>query len=262
MIGPHRLGEVASGVFVATSRRCITTTTVVVDGANALLVDPSWTPPELDALAGDLAALGLRVTTGFSTHSHHDHMLWHPDFGDAPRWTSPRALEFAYQYHDELVEALGDDWPAELADVFDDLAALDGAIIPSAFGDDGSSEPIRLLTHNGHSPGHTALWLEERGVFIAGDMLSDVELPLPFSPDDLPGYLEALDLLAPYVLAASLLIPGHGHVTDNPAARLDADRRYLDDVLAGRDAADPRRANQDMEASHQRIVQLAREMRR
>jgi len=257
----RRLEEVAPGVFVATSRRAVTTTTVVIDGGNALLVDPCWTPTELDALAGDLIALGLRVTTGFSTHSHHDHMLWHPNFGDAPRWTSPRALEFAHQYHEELVEGLGDDWPSELADVFDGLVALDDEIIPSAFGDTGSSEPIRLLTHNGHSPGHTALWLEERGVFVAGDMLSDVELPLPFSPDDLPSYLEALDVLAPCVLAASLLIPGHGHVTGDPATRLDADRRYLDDVITRLDSPDPRRANRDMEESHQRTVQLAREMR-
>jgi glyoxylase-like metal-dependent hydrolase (beta-lactamase superfamily II) len=260
MSGPRRLGEVAPGVFVATSSRCTTTTTVITDGDRALLVDPCWTPTELDELAGELSALGLRVATGFSTHAHHDHMLWHPDFGDGPRWTSPAAFDFAHRYHDELVEALGDDWPEELADVFDGLAALDDETVPAAFGDNGSAEPIRLLTHDGHSPGHTALWLEDRGVFVAGDMLSDLELPLPFSPDDLPGYLQALDLLAPYVLAAGTLIPGHGHVTDNPIERLDADRRYLDEVIAGRDAPDPRRANRDMEESHQRIVHLAREM--
>ena len=261
MIGPRRLGEVAPGVFVATSALCTTTTTVVVDRDRAMLVDPCWTPTELDDLAADLVALGLRVTSGFSTHAHHDHMLWHPDFGDAPRWTSPPALAFARTYHDELVAALGDDWPVELADVFDGLAALDGDIVPAAFGADGRAESIRLLTHDGHSPGHTALWLEERGVFIAGDMLSDLELPLPFSPDDLPSYLRALDLLAPHVIAARLLIPGHGHLTDDPVGRLDADRRYLDDVIAGRDPADDRRRFQGMEDNHQRIVRMAREMR-
>jgi glyoxylase-like metal-dependent hydrolase (beta-lactamase superfamily II) len=252
---------VADGVFVATSSKYTTTTTVVVAGDKALLVDPCWTPTELEDLACDLAELQLSVTTGFSTHAHHDHMLWHPTFGDAPRWMSPDALNDAGVHHERLVEQLGADWPAELADVFDGIVALEGDTVRAPFGSDGRAETIRLLTHNGHAPGHTGLWLEERGVFIAGDMLSDVELPLPFAPDDLPGYLEALDVLAPAVLAAELLVPGHGHVTHDARQRLDADRSYLDGVIAGREVDDPRRANADMEQAHQRIVGLAREMR-
>jgi len=42
-------------------------------------------------------------------------------------------------------------------------------------------------------PGHTALSLPPLRVLIAGDMLSDVELPLPFYLDDLPAYIDALD---------------------------------------------------------------------
>jgi glyoxylase-like metal-dependent hydrolase (beta-lactamase superfamily II) len=257
----RRLEPVADGVFVATSSLYTTTSTVVVAGNKALLVDPCWTPTELEDLADDLAELQLDVATGFSTHAHFDHMLWHPKFGNAPRWMSPDALDDSRVHHDRLVEQLGAAWPAELADVFDGIVALEGDAVCAPFGNDGRAETIRLLTHNGHAPGHTGLWLEERGVFIAGDMLSDVELPLPFLPDDLRGYLDALDVLAPAVLAAEVLVPGHGHVTFDPRQRLDADRGYLDDVIAGRDADDPRRANVDMEEAHQRIVGLAREMR-
>jgi glyoxylase-like metal-dependent hydrolase (beta-lactamase superfamily II) len=257
----RRLEQVADGVFVATSSLYTTTTTVVVAGNKAMLVDPCWTPSELEDLAADLAAMQLSVTTGFSTHAHFDHMLWHPKFGDAPRWMSPDALADAGTNHERLVEQLGADWPAELADVFDGIVALEGDTVRAPFGSDGRAETIHLLTHNGHAPGHTGLWLEERGVFIAGDMLSDVELPLPFEPDDLRTYLDALDALAPAVLAAEVLIPGHGHVTGDASRRLDADRRYLDDVIAGNDVDDPRRANAGMEQAHQRIVALAREMR-
>jgi glyoxylase-like metal-dependent hydrolase (beta-lactamase superfamily II) len=257
----RRLQEVASGVYVATSSKYTTTTTVIVAESNALLVDPCWTPSELSDLADDMAALELAVATGFSTHAHYDHMLWHPRFGTAPRWTSPQAVDDARVYHDELLAQLGDDWPAELADVLDGIAALDSQTVPEPFGAGGRDESIRLLTHNGHAPGHTGVWLEERGVFVAGDMLSDIELPLPFSPDDLPAYLDALDVLAPAVIASSVLIPGHGHVTADPLGRLDADRRYLDDVINGRPAEDPRRANEGMDDAHQQIVRLAREMR-
>jgi glyoxylase-like metal-dependent hydrolase (beta-lactamase superfamily II) len=257
----RRLEPVANGVYVATSSLYTTTTTVVVADNSALLVDPCWTPTELEDLAADLAELRLHVATGFSTHAHFDHMLWHPAFGTAPRWTSPAALADVQQHHDEMLAQLGNDWPAELADVFDGLAALPGDDVPAPFGDDGRNEAIRLLTHNGHALGHTGVWLVERGVFIAGDMLSDIELPLPFDPDDLPAYLDALDVLAPAVLTCELLVPGHGQVTTDPVQRLDADRRYLDAVIAGREPDDARRANVGMEQAHQRIVGLAKERR-
>ena len=77
--------EVAPGVLVTTSRRDTTTTTVVVHGDEALLVDPAWDPDELAAIADLLDAHGLRVVAGVSTHAHHDHLLWHPRFGTAPR---------------------------------------------------------------------------------------------------------------------------------------------------------------------------------
>ena len=32
--------------------------------------------------------------------------------------------------------------------------------------------------HDGHAPGHGAVFLPESGVLIAGDMCSDVEIPL------------------------------------------------------------------------------------
>ena len=90
-------------------------------------------------------------------------------------------------------------------------------------------------------------------------MLSDRELPLPFDPDDLPAYLAALDTLAPFVAQATMLVPGHGRVTDDPMARLDADRRYLDALLAGDDPDDRRRGNPGMAQAHDRLVALARQ---
>ena len=81
-------------------------------------------------------------------------------------------------------------------------------------------------------------------------------MPLPFDPDDLDAYLAGLDALAPYVAQALLLVPGHGTPTTSPGERLDADRRYLDAVLAGGDPDDPRRADPDMEETHQRLRAL------
>jgi glyoxylase-like metal-dependent hydrolase (beta-lactamase superfamily II) len=248
--------ELAPGVLVATSRRYTTTSTVVSLGGAALLVDPAWDPDELVGLAQALDARGLRVTAGFSTHAHHDHLLWHPRFGAAPRWASAATAALAMQERDLLVSSLGPDWPLDLADLVGRVQVAD-QWIPDPFGD-ARDDIAQLVTHDGHAPGHTAVWLPGPRVLVAGDMLSDIEVPLPHAPDDLAAYLAGLDALAPFVAQAAVLIPGHGSPTMRPAARLDADRRYLDALLADRDPADPRCALPGMAEAHQRNVEIAR----
>ena len=243
--------EIADGVLVTTSTIDTTTSTIVVRGEEALLIDPAWRPSELSAIADLLDRRGLRVSAGFSTHAHHDHLLWHPRFGEAPRWASPRTAELAVSERTGLLEHMGPGWPEELLAAFAQVSAVPGDRLPEPWGE------AELVVHDGHAPGHTALWLPEHGVLLAGDMLSDVELPLPFWPDDLPSYLTGLDALAPYVARASVLVPGHGHPTTDPMARLAADRRYLDDVLARGDSDDPRIGHPDMAENHahlQRVV--------
>jgi glyoxylase-like metal-dependent hydrolase (beta-lactamase superfamily II) len=251
--------EIAPGVVVMTSSKYDTTTTIIRRGHSAMLVDPAWTTAELDSIVDWLGANDCSVTAGFATHAHHDHMLWHPSFGHAPRWASQTSVAMAREWHDELTGML-DAYPPEWPNPLDGIQALAGLTIPSPFGSEGD-EDIELVVHDGHAPGHTAVLLAERGVLLAGDMLSDIELPLPFSPDDLPAYLNALDLLAPVVRRATVLVPGHGHPTENPLARLDADRHYLAAVIAGRDPDDRRRGLKGMAEAHAKIVELAATLR-
>lgn len=242
--------EVADGVLVATSRVMSTTSTVLFRDGEALLIDPAWMPDELDALADELDARGLRVIGGFATHAHHDHLLWHPRFGDAPRWASAATAALARDEREALAGALGGDFASELVELMGRVEATDAAIprasVPRGFAPE-------LVVHDGHAPGHTAVWLPEQRVLIAGDMLSDLELPLPFEPDDLPSYAAALDLIAPYVAHADVVIPGHGSPGTEATRRLDADRRYLDDVIAGRVPTDPRLANAGMREAYEHL---------
>lgn len=160
--------------------------------------------------------MGYRVRAGIATHAHHDHLLWHPLFGEAPRWASRRTVELADDHRVELLDALGQQWPPRLAPVFARLTPVaDDGWVP--FG-----RELHLIVHDGHAPGHAAVWVSDADVLLAGDMLSDVELPMPLDPDDLPAYLAGLDVLAPFVARARLLVPGHGRPTATPIERLDA----------------------------------------
>jgi len=264
-------------VLVRTARRLRTTTTLVLaptDGAvdaggavgggrAALLVDPAWEPDELAAVADEVDARGGRVVAGYATHAHHDHLLWHPRLGaDVPRWATAGAARVARRERPRLLaEARADaaryggaDHPAEVLDLLGRVAPVPAPErgIPDP---DAVLPPTRLVVHDGHAPGHGALWLPRSRVLVAGDVLSDVELPLPLDEitgdrargEDVAGaareverYLAGLDRLAPYAAGCAVVVPGHGTPTADAVARLDADRRYLDAVLSGRTVDDPR----------------------
>lgn len=241
----RELVYVTDGVWVATSRNYATTSTIVARGGNALLIDPAWEPDELTGLAEALADLELSVTTGFHTHAHHDHLLWCAALGDAPRWATATAVDMVGRFAVELREQLGEELAAFVGEHFARVEPLTGSSIPAPFGEGspvGQVEEVEVIEHHGHAYGHGALWFPERGLLVAGDMLSDIELPLPFTPHGLGTYLPGLYVLEPYVAKARFLIPGHGTPTDRPLARLDADRRVLDALLRGEDVDDPRRS--------------------
>lgn len=247
MATPIRLSELAAGVWVGQSRRYFTNSTVLLDGqGGALVIDPAWDADELAAIPVDLAALGVRCVAGFSTHIHYDHVLWHPDLGQPPRWATPGTVAMAQANRAEVVAPLQDDLPAELIE----LAARE--LRPVTTTELEWSGPAALVhVHDAHAPHHAAIEVPDLGLVIAGDMLSDVELPMPDDGDpDLVTYRAGLESLAPIVERSRLLIPGHGSVTHDPAGRLVADRTYLNDLVRSGRSDDPRIGLPDMPELH------------
>ena len=76
-----------------------------------------------------------------------------------------------------------------------------------------------------------ALLIEERGVLIAGDMLSDVLIPMLDlnAADPIEDYLAALRLLEGVAGDVDVVIPGHGSIggADQVPARIAQDRAYV-----------------------------------
>jgi glyoxylase-like metal-dependent hydrolase (beta-lactamase superfamily II) len=241
-----RLQEVAAGVLVATSREYALNSVVIVghDGG-ALLIDPGWPQDELDELASELASRSLTPVAGFATHAHHDHLLWHPAFGNVPRWASPDTVRLAGSHRADILAALGTDYRDDVLALVGRVSALPGLDIPWA------GPEADVILHDAHVEGHSAVWISELGVLVVGDMLSDIELPLPDdSPHALAAYRSGVETLAPYAGAARLVIPGHGSSTSDGAARVAADLAYLDDLAAGRESGDSRIGNPEMAAIH------------
>jgi glyoxylase-like metal-dependent hydrolase (beta-lactamase superfamily II) len=254
-----RLREVAAGILVATSRRDALNTVVVLgDAPGALLVDPGWDPDELDDLADDLAERSITPVAGVATHAHHDHLLWHPGFGAVPRWASPATASLAASQRAHLLGALGPEYRAEVLDLMGEVTAL-RPNPPAPNTVPWAGPAATLIVHRAHIRGHTAVWIARGDILIAGDMLSDTELPLlGDTPRPLHDYREGLRLLAPYVARARLVIPGHGNPTSDALARLNDDRRYLLDLASGRASSDARLARTGMAAAHLGNLALAK----
>jgi glyoxylase-like metal-dependent hydrolase (beta-lactamase superfamily II) len=239
------LQQVAEGVWVHQSPLLQNNTVVVQGSEGVLLVDPGITGDELACLASDLRELGQPVVAGFSTHPDWDHSLWFAEFGDAPRYATARGAGFMREFlaqddwHDLLAEGL----PPEIADEiplegFGQLTALP----PDAVELPWNGPTARVIEHPAHAVGHAALLIEDRGVLIAGDMLSDILIPFLAldAADPVDDYLAGLDALEGVADAVEVVVPGHGSPGDDVRARIDLDRAYTGALRSGGGADDPR----------------------
>jgi glyoxylase-like metal-dependent hydrolase (beta-lactamase superfamily II) len=242
------LRQVADGIWVHESAFLQSNAVVVQGTAGVLLIDPGITSDEMSSLADDIQELGQTVVAGYSTHPHWDHLLWHAAFGEVPRYGTARGEKEIRNF------LANDDWkvqvvpmlPADIAnqipmdDLFGKITSLPAGtdLLPL----DGRK--VRIVEHQGHAAGSAALLIEEAGVLVAGDMLSDTLIPfLELDAEDPIGdYLAALDLLEGLVGGVKLVIPGHGSVGDAEQlrTRIEQDRTYVQALRSGGGSDDPR----------------------
>ena len=212
-----------------------------------LLIDPGITGDEMAAIANDLRESGRPVVAGFATHPDWDHVLWHPDLGDAPRYGTARC---AASLRDLLSDS---DWEARVAeglppefadDIPMDLLGLITGLPAETEQIPWDGPEVRIIEHRAHAPGHAALLIEERGVLVAGDMLSDVLIPMLDlqAADPIEDYLAALRLLEGVADDVDVVVPGHGSVggAEQLRARIAQDRAYVQALRDGGVPSDPR----------------------
>ncbi len=242
------LRQVADGVLIRQSEFVQSNAVVVQGDAGVLVIDPGVLDSDMAALAGDLRELGLPVLAGFSTHPHWDHLLWHAGLGTPPRYGTARcAAAIAAElsdagWRDRAAEWIPPDIAGQLSlDLFGLITGLpaETARVPW----DGPQ--VRIIEHQGHAPGHAALLIEDRGVLVAGDMLSDVLIPMlgvTDTQDPIEDYLAALRLLDSAAAEADVLVPGHGSVGvgDQVSARIEQDLAYVRALRDGGGLSDPR----------------------
>jgi glyoxylase-like metal-dependent hydrolase (beta-lactamase superfamily II) len=231
------LRQITENILVNQSDFMQTNAVIVRGHSGVLLIDPGIHGNELAALADELIEHGDAVSVGFSTHPHWDHLLWHAQLGEAARYGTARCAD--------TVQArleTGRNMASESAqDVSLDLFGSIIALAPGTEYIPWDGPRVRIVEHQAHAPGHAALLIENERVLVAGDMVSDVLIPLL----DLHGgrnpvqdYLDALRRFEDIAAEADIFIPGHGSVGsgDELRQRIAQDQAY---VIALRDGHDP-----------------------
>jgi glyoxylase-like metal-dependent hydrolase (beta-lactamase superfamily II) len=243
------LTQVAEGVLVHRSELLRNNTVVVEGRAGVLVVDPGLTDDEMTCLARDVADEGRPVVAGFATHPDWDHVLWHDALGEAPRYGTARCADVMRELRSDP------GWKARAAEALP--PEISGEVPLEPFGlitglPVGASHlpwdgpRVRIVEHPAHAPGHAALLVEEAGVLVAGDMLSDLFIPMlgdfTDTNDPVEEYLVGLSRLEAVAGDVEVVVPGHGSVAGagQVTARIEQDRAYLHALCDARAPDDPR----------------------
>jgi glyoxylase-like metal-dependent hydrolase (beta-lactamase superfamily II) len=241
------LRQIADGVLIHQSEFMQTNAVVVQGRAGVLVIDAGIRDDEMACLANDLSASAETVAAGFSTHPHWDHLLWHDSLGAAPRYGTARC---AATVRERLPDAAAKGRvrgliPPDIVDQvpLDLLGLIDG--LPAGTEEIPWDGPrIRIIEHQAHAPGHAALLIEELGVLVAGDLVSDILIPfldLNGAADPIEDHLAALRLLEDVAADVDVFIPGHGSAggADQLRARIELDRAYVNALRDGDALSDP-----------------------
>jgi len=247
------------------------------DGSGeAFAIDSPVLPEELELLPALVQQAGFPQPQGLlATHADFDHVLGPLAFTEAALGCAessaerlgaePGAQQRALRRLDEelLIER-----PRPLS-----LGSPQALAVPGRCGV-GAAE-LELHPATGHTGDGMAVWIGWARVLVAGDYLSNVELPglrsreawLERSRDHggeepLEEYLATLQRLRPLVEQAEHVVPGHGDVLDREAALsvLDEDIAYLQALRErGVQAELPRRRRSKVqrELHEQNVARLA-----
>ena len=169
-----------------------------------IVVDPGSPYPEEQA-ALDESLAGRRVREIWATHHHFDHVG-----GAAHLRELTGAPLCAHPATAEVLHAQG---------VRVDRTIQDGEVVVAG------SRRLRAVFTPGHTPGHHCFHEETTGFTLAGDMVAGVGT-IVVDPDegDMADYLASIGRMEG--LGARAILPAHGPIVTEPAAKLDEYRRH------------------------------------
>ena len=188
--------------------------TLLIDGANALAVDPGILPDEVAAIRASAEAEGAAVTDILVTHGDWDHLAGLSGFPEATVWMG--ALSAARVESGEADGDLAGD--ASDYGIPPGVTARVDRVLEPGIATRVGGFTVESLSVPGHRADGLAYRVRSHDVLVVGDYLSSYECPgIKFSSAAFRTTLAALiDVLENDPPA--LIIPGHGPAHDAAAA--------------------------------------------
>ena len=174
------------------------TNTYLVGIDEIVVIDPGPDDEEhLEAIAG---CGGDRIRWIACTHTHPDH--W-PGVAGLKERTGAEVLAFEARDGLEIDRSLADGDPIEATEFV-----------------------LRAVHTPGHASNHLCYLLEQERMLFSGDHIMEGSTVVIRPPDgDMGAYLEQLERLKAWRPRLRSIAPGHGHLIDQPVAKID---EYLD----------------------------------
>jgi cyclase len=198
---------------------CLNNAGFVSDGCSTLLVDTTATERRAVLLRDAMVAAGVPLPrTVVNTHHHGDHTYGNALFAPEATVVGHEACRSEQLAAGRQLHAV---WPdTDFGEI--DITAPSLTYSERLTLHVGDIE-VRLIHPGvGHTIGDTVVHLPDRGIVFTGDLIFQGGTPF-LAMGSLRGSLRALELLRS--LDASVVVPGHGPITD-PSA-YDATERYL-----------------------------------
>jgi glyoxylase-like metal-dependent hydrolase (beta-lactamase superfamily II) len=201
-----------------------TASLLLVDGGEAVVVDPCISREEVSRISARAAELGARVTAVLATHADWDHVCGIAAFPEAEAAMGERTAELvASEAHALRVAELAAQNGVEVAGPprADRLLEAGRAHRVGPF-------VVETLALPGHTPDGTAFRVRALDLLAVGDHLSSIEFPYVMSTADyrstLAGLIELLRRDPP-----GRVVCGHGpeHSPADALAVAEADLAYL-----------------------------------
>jgi glyoxylase-like metal-dependent hydrolase (beta-lactamase superfamily II) len=198
------------------------------DGANvglihtpvgATLIDTTSSPAEIKALLEAVEVRPNEINMVVNTHFHSDHTWGNQQFSCpilAHRLCLER-MEFNLrgewspeEFQAYLVELMQTD-PQKAGELRDTLQELQITLPDQVFDDRFERElggvKFQVIHMGGHTPDSSIVWLPEKFLLFASDLIFQGRYPFVFDAD-IPAWIEALKRLLEF--QAEVIIPGHG----------------------------------------------------
>ena len=230
-----RAASLHQDALVLTSRIWQTNAVAIRSGSEAMLIDSPYLPDELGLLPAVLEQAGFKVDALLATHADFDHLLGRLAFPGLALGVGEASM-LRIRAEPGAAQRELRDFDAELYVKRDSPLAL-GQIqsLPVPGKLELGEQVLELHPADGHTADGTSVFAAWLGLLIAGDYLSDVEIPMISPGGSLADYRATLARLAPLVEEAERVVPGHGSALTREQAlqTLEEDLAYLDLLAEG-----------------------------